>query len=113
MLKADSQPARRTPAELFAALGDNTRLQLVDRLRRGQNHSIAGLSAGMELSRQGITKHLRVLERAGIVESTRVGRELQFELKPESLMPLKDYLQLVSAQWDSAIGRLQAYVEDD
>ena len=113
MLKANKTSAPQAPAELFAALGDSTRLALVDRLGSGKNASISKLSAGMQLSRQGITKHLRVLENAGIVESTRVGRELQFALKPESLTPLQEYLQLVSSQWDDAIGRLQAFVEDD
>jgi len=104
---------RRPPpaAALFAALGDDTRLQLVNRLGDGQQTSISSLSAGMKLSRQGVTKHLRVLENVGIVESTRVGREIQFVLNPASLTPLEDYLKLVSAQWDEAIARLQVFVE--
>lgn len=106
---ADNMP---TPAAaLFAALGDETRLQLVNRLGDGQRTSISSLSAGMKLSRQGVTKHLRVLENVGIVESTRVGREIQFVLNPASLTPLEDYLKLVSSQWDEAIARLQAFVE--
>lgn len=101
------------PAELFAALGDPTRLELVHRLGRAERNSISSLSAGMKLSRQGVTKHLRVLENAGIVESNRVGREIQFLLKPESLTPVQEYLQLVSSQWDAAILRLQTFVEND
>lgn len=99
------------PSALFAALGDDTRLQLVNRLGDGKQTSISSLSAGMKLSRQGVTKHLRVLENVGIVESTRVGREIQFALKPASLTPLEEYLRHVSMQWDEAIGRLQAFVE--
>lgn len=99
------------PAELFAALGDDTRLQLVRRLSSGQQNSIAKLSAGMKLSRQGVTKHLRVLESVGIVDSVRAGREIQFSLKPEALTPMQEYLRRVSVQWDEAIQRLQSFVE--
>ncbi len=112
MSKARQLGAKHAPAELFAALGDSTRLQLVDRLGRGEHRSIAALSEGIGLSRQGITKHLRVLENAGIIESRRVGREIQFALKPEPLTSLQDYLKLVSSQWDEAIERLQVFVEE-
>lgn len=111
MLKPSRAYDTGSQAALFAALGDSTRLQLVNRLGSGNMHSISGLSSGMKLSRQGITKHLRVLENAGIVESARAGREIQFSLKPESLMPLQDYLEALSVEWDDALQRLQAYVE--
>ncbi|GJM14367.1 MAG: transcriptional regulator [Pseudohongiella sp.] len=112
MLKASNIEDTQLPAQLFAALGDSTRLQLVNRLKDGQHNSISSLSAGMKLSRQGVSKHLRVLEKVGIVESTRVGREIQFALKPESFTPLQSYLELVSLQWDQAIERLQTLVEE-
>lgn len=99
-------------AQLFAALGDSTRLQLIDRLGSGKHNSIAGLGGGMKLSRQGVTKHLRVLESAGVVKSVRVGRELHFLLVPEALTPLQEYLEIVSAQWDDAIERLRSFVEE-
>ncbi len=108
MLKPKQSPATPPPAELFAALGDDTRLTLVERLGNGEHNSISSLSTGMKLSRQGVTKHLRVLENAGIVESTRVGREIQFTLKPASVTPLQEYLKLVSSQWDATLSRLQS-----
>ena len=112
MLKAKQDSASHAPAALFAALGDSTRLALVDRLGSAKNNSISGLSAGMKLNRQGITKHLRVLESAGIVESTRVGREIHYTLKPKALTPIQEYLNLVSLQWDDTLSRLQTYVEE-
>ncbi|PCI74834.1 MAG: transcriptional regulator [SAR86 cluster bacterium] len=112
MLKAKKDHPTSKEAQLFAALGDNTRLQLINRLGGGERNSISGLSAGMKLSRQGVTKHLRVLENAGVVKSTRVGRELHFSLQPEALTPLQEYLDLVSTQWDDAIERLRSLVEE-
>jgi DNA-binding transcriptional ArsR family regulator len=87
-------------------------LALVVRLCRGQPHSISQLTAGSKLTRQAVTKHLRVLEGVGIVHGVRRGRENLFQYDPEPVMGLKDYLDLVSAQWDAALARLQAFVEE-
>ena len=103
--------ARADPAPVFAALGDATRLELVSRLIDGQARSITQLTDGLSLTRQGITKHLRVLEQAGLVSSIRVGRESQFAFRPEPLEQVRSYLESVSMQWDDALGRLKSFVE--
>jgi DNA-binding transcriptional ArsR family regulator len=74
--------------------------------------SIAQLTHGTELTRQAVTKHLRVLENAGLVNSVRIGREMRYEFKPERIEELKSYLDLVSRQWDDALDRLKAFVEE-
>lgn len=99
-------------APVFAALGSVTRLELVSRLSDGQDHSITSLSAGLDLTRQAVTKHLQVLQQAGIVDSQRVGRESRFTIQPGSITRAQDYLMRISAQWDEAIGRLRAAVEE-
>jgi DNA-binding transcriptional ArsR family regulator len=99
-------------AIIFAALGDETRLALVAKLCDGRRYSISQLSEGSRLTRQAITKHLRVLERARIVHGVRSGRESLFELDPKPIDELREYLTLVSAQWDQALGRLKEFVED-
>lgn len=102
---------RRQHAAAFAALGDETRLLLVAALTGGHARSIAQLAAGSRITRQAITKHLRVLESAGIVRSARLGRESRFELEPAPMRELQEYLARVSAQWDQALARLKALVE--
>jgi DNA-binding transcriptional ArsR family regulator len=102
---------RRTHARVFAALGDTTRLSLVSKLSRGQPRSISQLTERSRLTRQAITKHLRVLEGAGIVHSAHAGRESLFELDLEPLAEVREYLGLVSKQWDQALSRLKAFVE--
>jgi DNA-binding transcriptional ArsR family regulator len=97
---------------VFAALGDETRLSLVVRLSCGRPRSISQLTAGTKLTRQAITKHLRVLQRIGMVHSTRAGRERLFEFNPQPIEGLKEYLALVSAQWDQALSRLKMFVEN-
>lgn len=93
-------------------MGDETRLFLVAKLCRGQPHSISQLTEGYKLTRQAITKHLRVLESAGIVHGVRRGRESLFELDPEAIEAIKRYLDLVSERWDQALSRRKALVED-
>jgi DNA-binding transcriptional ArsR family regulator len=102
---------RQAYAPVFAALGDETRLALVAKLCGGQPRSISQLTEGSRLTRQAITKHLQVLERAEIVHSIRTGRESLFEFDPEPIDELKKYLDLVSEQWDQALSRLKSFVE--
>jgi len=103
---------RPAHAPVFAALGDETRLSLVAKLCRGQPRSISQLTEGSKLTRQAITKHLRVLESAGVVHSVRSGRESLFEFDPVPMQEIKKYLDLVSEQWDQALSRLKSFVED-
>jgi DNA-binding transcriptional ArsR family regulator len=98
-------------APVFAALGDETRLRLVARLSSGGPQSISRLSAGADVTRQAVTKHLQVLADAGLARSARLGRESIWELQPEKLEEARRALDRISAQWDEALGRLKAFVE--
>lgn len=99
-------------APLFAALGDKNRLSLLSRLSNGRPQSIAQLTQGTGLTRQGVAKHLAVLEAAKIVASERVGRESRFVVCAEALNEASRYLQQASAQWDEAAQRLRRLVEE-
>lgn len=100
-------------ARVFAALGDATRLSIVARLSGGAPRSISSLTADTRLTRQAVTKHLRILEGAGLVRSARRGREHVFELDPAPLDEMREYLARISAAWDETLSRLAAYVESD
>jgi len=110
--RSSAAPSRKAHAPVFAALGDETRLSLVAKLMGGKPHSISKLTAGSRVTRQAVTKHLRVLEGAGIVHSLHKGRETLFEFDPEPIESAKDYLDQVSEQWDQALARLKAFVEE-
>lgn len=98
---------------MFAALGDACRLSIVSRLgAEGPLSTMRLNSAELAVSRQGLTKHLRVLEEAGLVESFRVGRDRHWQLRPDRLATIRHYLDQVSAQWDARIARLRAFVEE-
>jgi DNA-binding transcriptional ArsR family regulator len=100
-------------AKVFAALGDETRLLLLAKLCKGQRYSISELTEGTKLTRQAVTKHLRVLERVRIVHARRAGRESLFVLDPEPMEELAAYLETVSKEWDGALARLKAFAESD
>jgi DNA-binding transcriptional ArsR family regulator len=98
-------------AELFAALGDPTRLALVGRLADGEPRSIGELGRDAAISRQALTKHLRVLERAGAISSARFGREVRFRIEQQKLAEAEAFLNGVSQQWGSALARLAEHAE--
>ena len=98
-------------AQLFAALGEPTRLNVVDRLRDGSEKSIASIATGLPITRQALTKHLKVLEAAGIANSRRLGRETVYRIDPLGLVTAERWIADVSSQWDSAIDRLKKHVE--
>jgi DNA-binding transcriptional ArsR family regulator len=110
---AQARLTRRVPAAaaVFAALGDPTRLTLVTRLCDGSQRSIAQLTEGVPLTRQAVSKHLRVLEDAQVVSSRRAGRESLYALNPAPLEDIRRYIELVSSQWDQALSRLKSFVE--
>lgn len=100
------------PANVLAALGDESRLQIVRKLSKGGPLSITQLAAGAAISRQAITKHLTALEDAGLARCERRGRESIWRLEPKRIGDVLRYLEQISRQWDDALSRLRAAVED-
>ena len=98
-------------AVVFAALGDDTRLRLVARLSGEGPLSITKLTVGLPITRQAITKHLRVMERAGLVRGIAQGRQSVWQLERKRFEDVRRYLEMISAQWDETLGRLKALVE--
>jgi len=105
-------PDRIDAAPLFAALGDETRLALVDRLCANGPLSIVRLTTGSAVTRQAITKHLHILADAGLVHDSRRGRERIWELDTDRLDEARRHLDGIARQWDEALERLKMFVED-
>ena len=99
------------PAPVFAALGDENRLRLLARLAAGPL-SISRLTAGSGITRQGVTKHLRVLAGAGLVRSSRRGKESLWQLERRRLEEARRSLDLISRQWEESLSKLKLFVED-
>jgi DNA-binding transcriptional ArsR family regulator len=114
--RARPVPARTSavahaPADVFAALGDATRLALVDSLCANGVASTAQLTTATTISRQAVTKHLRVLAGAGLVSDIRDGRERLWQLEPRPLADARHALERIARQWDDALFRLKRHVE--
>jgi DNA-binding transcriptional ArsR family regulator len=98
---------------MFAALGDPTRLALLQRLSDGGPASISMLAERFQtMTRQGVTKHLRVLADAGIIDGSRQGREQVWALNPARLAEGRRCLEIIARGWDGALARLALHLED-
>jgi DNA-binding transcriptional ArsR family regulator len=95
----------------FAALADPTRRHVIGVLSGGQEASITELARELPISRQAVAKHLAALAEAGLVESTRQGRETRYRLTPGPLTDAGAWLYRVGAEWDSRLGRLRRHAD--
>jgi DNA-binding transcriptional ArsR family regulator len=106
-------PPLASAAPVFAALGDATRLRLIALLCAGGAASIAQLTAGTDVTRQAVTKHLQVLADAGLVRDIKLGRERFWEFDPLQLEEARHSLETISQQWDFALGKLKRALESE
>ncbi|MGV0834953.1 ArsR/SmtB family transcription factor [Mycolicibacterium thermoresistibile] len=97
---------------VFNALGDPNRMRLITRLCDTGPGSTSEVAQAVSVSRQAATKHLLLLEEAGLVSSDRRGRERIWRMHPEALDNAGGYLEQLARRWDRAIDRLRAFVED-
>ena len=98
-------------APIFAALGDETRLKIVARLCTGGPQSIARLTVGSDITRQGVTKHLLVLADAGLIRSERQGRERRWAIQAHQLDIARRYLELISEEWSRRLEALASHLD--
>jgi DNA-binding transcriptional ArsR family regulator len=91
---------------LFAALADPTRRQVIRSLSGAEPVTASGLAAELPITRQAIAKHLGALERAGLVEPHREGRETRYRLTPAPLDDAIAWMEEVGARWDRSLARL-------
>lgn len=100
-------------AQLFHALGDPTRLEIVQRLSTGAFHTITTVSQGLKMSRQGIRKHLQILAEARIIRLEPKGRDTRVQLEEQTLEQAKAYITEIELQWDKRLDALRDFVEKD
>jgi DNA-binding transcriptional ArsR family regulator len=112
MSKRRVEKALTGAALLFAALGDPTRLALLQRLSKGGPASITVLADDFDTTRQGVTKHLHVLAAAGIIDGERRGREHFWAINPQRLADAQRHLQTIARGWDTSLLRLKAHLEE-
>jgi DNA-binding transcriptional ArsR family regulator len=97
--------------ELWAAVADPTRRRLLDALLAHGEATATTLAGDLPVTRQAVAKHLSVLERAGLVDSRRVGREVRYAVRPERLDAATEWLARVAAEWDERLGAIKRLAE--
>ena len=100
--------------EVFKALADSTRRQLLDQLFERDGQSLSALEEGLPMSRFGVMKHLRVLEEANLVTTKRRGREKLHYLNPVPIRLIHDrWVSKYAEPWASALSELKNELEDE
>ena len=93
----------------FAALADPTRRAILERLAAGEA-GVVELANASPLTQPAITKHLKVLERAGLIGRARDGQRRPARLQLEGLLPVDDWLRRADAEWSDRLDRLEAHL---
>jgi DNA-binding transcriptional ArsR family regulator len=104
--------AKPYQADAFAALSDPTRRRIVELLAEGGAQRVADISAGFDMSRQAVTKHLNILNRAGVVVVERRGRERFNRLAGDAFEPIRDWLARYDRFWEARLGELKKIIEE-
>jgi DNA-binding transcriptional ArsR family regulator len=100
-------------AEVFKALGDPIRLEIVQRLSRGESFTIGDVSGDLGVTRQGARKHLQVLVDANMVTLEPKGRDVYVRFQTTSLEDAKAFITEVEKRWDSRLEDLRKFVENN
>lgn len=97
--------------DLWAAIGDPTRLRVLDRLLADGPATASGLSRGLPVTRQTIAKHLAVLTRTGLIHPDPVGREVRYVVDPDQFARACAQVARVSRAWDARLHTIKAIAE--
>jgi DNA-binding transcriptional ArsR family regulator len=105
------KPRAAAADELWAAVADPTRRRLLDVLLARGEATATELAGELPITRQAVAKHLAVLDRAGLVEGRRRGREVRYAVRPERLDTAIRGLADVAAQWDGRLAAIKRIAE--
>jgi DNA-binding transcriptional ArsR family regulator len=105
------RPTAMSVQPVLGALADPTRRQVLEALAAHPAASASALSRELPISRQMVLKHLSVLQDCGLVRSTKVGREVLFQVQSAPLAATADWLSSLAAQWDSRLADLKSRAE--
>jgi DNA-binding transcriptional ArsR family regulator len=99
--------------DVFAALADPTRRQILDALARRGEATATTLAGELPVSRQAVVKHLAVLDRAGLVAGHRQGREMRYAVRPDRLSDTARRMARIAAEWDVRLATIKRLAEAD
>ena len=97
---------------IFGALSDPTRFAVVERLARGPA-AVSELAEPFAMAGPSFLKHLKVLEHAGLVKSSKLGRVRTIQLAPESMRSVEDWIRAHRSTWEKRLDTLGHFLERD
>ena len=97
--------------DVWSAVGDPTRRRMLDQLLLDGDGTATSLSEHLPVTRQAVSKHLNVLDRAGLVHATSIGREKRYQVDDAQLSRAVDQLSSVGATWDARLQRIKKIAE--
>jgi DNA-binding transcriptional ArsR family regulator len=97
--------------ELWAAVADPTRRRVLDVLLDRGEATATVLAGELPVTRQAVTKHLTVLDRAGLVEGRRRGREVRYAVRPQRLVTATRTMAQLAAEWDARLSAIKRIAE--
>lgn len=106
-------PGVRQPDEILAALADPRRRSLLEELARGGEATATSLARNLPITRQAVVKHLAVLSHAGLVSSSRRGREVRFTVQTAGLTSTAEWMAGLAAEWDRRLAVIKRLAETD
>jgi DNA-binding transcriptional ArsR family regulator len=109
--REEAKPRLMAEALLFKALGDPTRLEMVQRLSSGTLYTLSTISSGLPISRQGARKHLQILADARLISFKPQGRETVVSLELEELEKGKAFIVELEKRWDKRLEALRQFVD--
>jgi DNA-binding transcriptional ArsR family regulator len=101
------------PSQLFRALGDPTRIEIIQRLSSGQSFTLTTISQGLQITRQGARKHVQILSDAKLITLEPQGRDTTVQLNPKTLEQGKKFIEHLEHQWEKRLESLRRFVDND
>ena len=99
--------------QVFLALGDPTRRELLERLVHQDGQTATELAAVLPITRQGVSKHLAILAEAGLVTARQQGRDRRYSFAPGPLHLTVDWISALTRQWDQRLQALRQFLDEE
>ena len=99
------------PADVFTAIAEPRRRQVIAVLSDGQEHAVNEIVIRMNMAQSPVSKHLGALHRAGIVTVVKRGQHRMYRMKPEALKPVHDWVKVFERYWTHQVDQIKQRAE--
>ncbi|HEY1601290.1 MAG TPA: metalloregulator ArsR/SmtB family transcription factor [Pirellulales bacterium] len=104
-------PRAATTADVFNAIAEPRRREIIDLLRSGRRHAVGDLVTRLQIPQPAVSKHLGVLRKVGIVSVTKQGQQRLYQLNAKELKPVHDWVKTYERFWTHQLSRIKQAAE--